>query len=263
MVAEDAAGIGTNKIGALAALGYDYAELLLCGLAKLPEEAFWQVQNELTQSGLRCEACNGFFPTDFRLTGPDIKKDQIREYIARALDRAGALGVERVVFGSGPAKSVPSGFPVSEGWKQVAEMLHDAGEIARQYQILIAIEPLRRQESNFINTYQEGCRLAKDVAHPNVKSLVDFYHLVEEQEPVKHLREDGALLIHVHFSSGHKRLYPPQDLPAEVCGDFFEALRDIGYDGRISVEAYTQNFEADAAAALHFLREHAVGPQVG
>lgn len=255
MVAAGADGTGYEKVESLARLGYDYVEMPLAQMTALPEEDFRCLRSVVEGSGIRCETCNGFFPADIRLTGPDVNLAQVDAYVEKATDRAAALGVECVVFGSGPAKQVPKGFCADTAFTQVVEMLRRVAPIAGSKAITIAIEPLRGAECNMINNFYEGCRLAQAVADANVKVLVDYYHLRQEGEPVSNVIAEGPrYLHHVHFARNAGRVFPAR-LAEENYGEFFDALKAIGYDRRISIEAYTQNFEHDAKRALAFFRE--------
>ena len=95
-------------------------------------------------------------------------------YVEKALKRAKALGVSNVVFGSGGAKNVPEGFPIEQGYEQIVTLLKRIAPVASGYGITIVIEPLRKAECNLINTFEEGCRLAKDVNDPAIRVLGRF-----------------------------------------------------------------------------------------
>jgi sugar phosphate isomerase/epimerase len=248
-------GTGVEFVERLAALGFDYIELPLAEMTALSDDAFAALVEKVENSGIACEACNNFFPKTLRLTGLDVDKAAIRSYVELAMYRAHRLGVECVVFGSGPAKNVPEGFSMGTGYRQVVDLLKETAPLAKQHNITIVIEPLRSPECNLINTFAEGCRLARDVDHPNVRVLVDFYHLSQESESVEHLVQDGeAYLRHVHFACGEGRVFPTagneDDYPP-----FFEALRAVKYDRRISLEAYSSAFEKEAPVALRFFRQ--------
>ena len=60
------------------------------------------------------------------------------------LDRAARLGAGIVVFGSGPAKTVPPGFPKGEAILQLIELCRKLAPIAADNGIIIVIEPLRK-----------------------------------------------------------------------------------------------------------------------
>lgn len=248
-------GTGINLIEKLADIGYDYVELPLAEMAALTEEEFDLLEKRVKESGLHCEVCNNFFPKTIRLTGESVNYAEILKYMEHALGRAERLGVEIVVFGSGPAKNVSDGFPLESGYQQVIKLLKMAAPIAEQHKIMIVIEPLRSAECNLINTFKEGCELAEKVNEKNVKVLVDYYHLSVEQEPTEHIAENGkAYLRHVHFANPLGRVYPKVKEESEY-GRFFDALKKAEYDSRVSCEAYSDDFAKDAETALKLLKE--------
>ena len=248
-------GTGAEHLDTLKAAGYDYVELPLAEMCAMPESDLLRLREKLASLDLSCETCNNFFPKTFRLTGADAEPARAAEYAARALALAASLGAKRVVFGSGPAKNVPDGFPISSGYEQIVCLLQTIAPIAAEQGITIAIEPLRKAECNLINTFAEGCRLAEDAAHPNVKVLVDYYHFAVEQEPMENLRTLGEKwLTHVHFAEPAGRIYPEADPEGRYLA-FFRTLAEIHYDGRVSIEAYSADYRAQAGAALRLLRE--------
>jgi len=257
MVAEGADGIGLERIGKIAEYGFDYIELPLAQMMALSEEAFEQLKETVNASGIRCETCNNFFPVHFRLTGPEVNYGEIRMYYKKALKRAGELGVQFVVFGSGPAKNVPEGFPMEEGYKQVVELLKEVAITAKENKVTIAIEPLRKQECNLINSFKEGCQLAKDVGSPNVRVLVDYYHLKQEREPVQHILNLGQeYLVHTHFARNEGRVYPASMEEDSGYQEFIDTLKAVHYEGRVSCEAYAEDFDREARQAILFFKSN-------
>lgn len=264
----------------IAALGYDYIELPLAEMMELSQEEFNALKERVARSGIRCEACNNFFPSKIRLTGPDVDMDLIQDYIVRSLARAGELGVSVVVFGSAGAKRVPDGFSMAEAFRQVVEVTRRAGLEAMKHGITIAIEPVRLPDCNIINTFEEGVTLAATVDLDSVKVLVDYYHMVCQHESEKILLRFGKeYLRHVHFSypnfptidgatgpdpirgvfegelakKGWWRTYPSNGEEWDYTA-FIAALKGAGYDGRVSLEAPVTDFDAQAKKALEFLK---------
>ncbi len=237
----------------IARAGFDYVELPLAQMMALDNERFQELVYRIRELNLPCEACNNFFPVTMRLTGPDVDEGAIDAYLEEALARARVVGARSVIFGSGPAKNVPEGFAKDAGYRQLVDMLKRVDKVARKENVMIAIEPLRKQECNIINTFEEGCRMAQDVSRDNVRVLVDYYHLGTEREPAEHIITGGNWLQHVHCASLYKRTFPKK-LDDRLNEDFFRALKTIGYDDCMSLEAYTDNFEEDAPLALSFLR---------
>jgi sugar phosphate isomerase/epimerase len=82
--------------------------------------------------------------------------------------------------------------------------------------------------------------------------LEDYYHLVVENESLDVLRIAGSALAHLHFADPDGRVFPTT--PKQEYRDFYRVLHEIGYRGRLSIEAYTRDFRADAEKALRVLR---------
>jgi sugar phosphate isomerase/epimerase len=131
--------------------------------------------------------------------------------------------------------------------------LRSAGDIARSKNVLLAIEPLRRQESNIINSGAEALRLVHDVHHPNVKMIIDYYHLREENEDPEILRTARDQIVHLHFANPNGRIWPKRPDEDSEYGRFFELVKEIGFHGGISIEG-KGTFEQDAAQSLAFFR---------
>jgi sugar phosphate isomerase/epimerase len=253
-------GTGIEAIEKIAEIGYDYAELPLAEMAALPEEDFEALVRRVRASDIPCETCNNFFPKTMRLTGETADHPGALRYAETALARAERLGAKVVVFGSGGAKNVPEGFPLEEGFAQVVSLLKGIGPLAEKRGVTIAIEPLRKAECNLINTFYEGCRLAEAVDHPSVRVLVDYYHFTTEREPVAHLLNEGSeYLRHTHFARVEGRSFPKDAVEDEGYRPYFDAFNKIGYDARVSLEAYSSDLESEAPAALAFFKANLQG----
>ena len=252
MVASQPDGTGIEIVEQARDLGYDYIELSLAHLAALTDEAFDSLRGRLQASGLACEACNNFFPRAVRLTGPEVSWPQVRQYVHTAVNRAAELGVQVIVFGSSAAKNVPEGYPIYRAWQQIVTALQFAADEAHRKGIVIAIEPLNRQESNIVNSVAEGLALMQRVKRDKVQILADYYHMALESEDLSILRQAGPALRHVHFARVEGRTFPQAVEPGFQV--FFKALRANGYSGRVSVEGFSNDFYRDAAEALEVLR---------
>ena len=60
-------------------------------------------------------------------------------------------------------------------------------------------------------------------------------------------------LLHTHIALLEGRKYPVRK--SEEAVSFFSALREAGYDGRMSIEGSSDDWTADSAAALEVLRD--------
>jgi len=244
-----------DNAATVASAGYDYIEPALNAVATLDEAAFEDIREQFAALALPAQAFNCLFPGSIRLTGPDVDLASIEAYLETAIARASVLGASVVVFGSGGSRRLPEGFPRERGLEQVAGMLAVAGPIAAANKLTIVIEPLRSAEDNLINTAAAGLELATTVDHPNVRLLVDYYHMRSENESPDIVRAAGNdMLRHCHIARLEGRRWP-RLADGEDYSAFFAALADIDYDGRLSVEGTTDDLASDAPAAMAFLRD--------
>jgi D-psicose/D-tagatose/L-ribulose 3-epimerase len=253
LIATQIDGTGNEWIEKGQESGFDYIELPLAQMVDLNDREFSSLKKRVDLSGLKCEACNNFFPGSIRLTGNAVDYGKIEEYLDKALGRAVQLGVKVIVFGSPKSKNVPEGYPMDKAWSQLVELLKSIDLLVRTRGITVVIEPLNKGESNIINTAAEGLQLVKAVERENIKLLIDYYHLVMEKENPEIILDAGSYVKHIHFANPAGRVYPVEAEDGYV--RFMNLLKRIGYEGRMSVEAYTKDFCHDAKRSVEILRQ--------
>lgn len=242
----------------LAACGYDYLEPALSKTLALSEEARGDAKRKLSAARIPIETMNWFLPGgDIKLTGPEVDQARVRDYLERSLALAQQLGAKVIVFGSPGARSFPEGFSRERAWTQLQEFLRTAGGIieARGYGMVIGIEPLRKPESNIINSVVEAARLTREVNHPRIRIIVDFYHLTFENEDPDVILGARDLIVHLQIADPAGRGFPKQDTAEPRYRRFFDNLRKIGYQGRISIEANSSDVGGDCGPALRLLKQ--------
>jgi D-psicose/D-tagatose/L-ribulose 3-epimerase len=257
-----AAHIGRVEIGVCApprdldkaeSFGFDYLEPAAAGIAEMSDTAFQAFKARVLASRIRCESFNSFIRT-LRVVGADVHLRAVDDYLDLCLPRCRALGGEIVVWGSAGSRNVPGGFSRERAWEQIKEFLRLAGDAAREQHLVIAIEPLRHQESNIINTAAEALRLVREVRHPNVRMIVDYYHLREENEDPEIIWKARHEIVHFHFANPNGRRWPRSPSEDPEYARFFAMVKKIKFRGGISIEA-RGSFEEDARASLEFFRE--------
>jgi len=243
---------GLDKAKVIQDAGYDYIELTVGAVKpESPDTEFDEVREQVAELNIAPEAWNCLLPGDLKVTGPEVDKYRVERYLRTAFERIDELGGEVVVFGSGGARKVPEGFPLDEARNQIIEFVCLAGKVAGTYGITIAIEPLNAKESNIINSVAEGVQIVRAADHPFVKVLADLYHIQEEHETLEDVIDAGSELVHTH-TADTGRAYPGSG--SYPHWEFFETLRTIGYNDRMSVECRFGDFNAECRKALDFLR---------
>jgi len=233
------------------AAGCDYIELNFTTVARMSEEEFAQAAAALEAAGLRSEAMNCFIPGDFRLYSLE-DGEALKAYIVAGMARAKALGAENIVFGSAGARKLPEGVEKPEGLRKLLPWFTLAGELAAEAGLTVVIEPLNTREDNAVNTLLEGLALMKQVDLPGLRLLADMYHMGENGEDYAGIPQAGADLRHCHIARPAGRKYP---LPGDGYdyAPFFSALRQIGYAGRLSIEASPVNGPEDLPVCVEYL----------
>jgi D-psicose/D-tagatose/L-ribulose 3-epimerase len=256
-------GVEIGVCGSLAdfakadALGFDYFEPKVADFAGLSDPDFAVLREQVRSSRLRCTSCNSFIRT-LSVVGPNVDMEALKTYMALTLDRCRQLGAQIVVWGSASSRNVPDGFSRDEAWRQMEAFLQCAGDIARPRNIVVAIEPLRRPDSNIINTGAEALRLLRAVNHPNVKMIIDYYHMRSEKEDPEILLKAAGEIVHIHFANPNGRRWPKLPDEDPEYGRFFALLKQTKYDKGISIEG-RGTLETDAEGSLAFFRRELLG----
>lgn len=233
-------------------LGFDYVEGSASWLAGLSEKEFSEYEKKLSVYPIKYECFNGLLPGELAITGPCVDEEKVEEYLEQVFERIHIVGGKIAVFGSGRTRRVLEGMDFDTSYRQVIAFTKMAGRIAKKNDITIAIEPLNRLETNLICSVAEGAMLRADVNMESVQLLADSYHMFMEEEPMENLIRAGHL-AHVHVALKENRSYPyRKDTQLEA---FFKTLKQIEYDGRVSIEGRTEHIEEDARQSIIILRK--------
>ena len=234
--------------------GLEYIEpgaaALLCPGAD--DAAFEAVAARAAAAPVPAKAVNCFFPGELKNTGPDVDATALDAWVTATCRRAAAVGVEIIVFGSGGSRQVPEGFDRARAGEQLVANLKRYGPIAAACGVTIALEPLSRRDCNIVTSVDEGAELVRAAGHPNVRLLADTYHMAQDGDPVESIRRAAGLIAHVHCAERDGR--GPLGATGEDQRPYFRAIKDIGYDGRISLECSWGDFAAQLPAGVAELR---------
>ncbi len=127
-----------------------------------------------------------------------------------------------------------------------AEVLRAAGDYAKQAGVTLAAEALNRFECYLCNTMAQLRHLLELTNHPNVRAMFDTHHAnVEEKKQTEAIKTIAPYLVHVHLSENDR------GTPGSGHVDFGEAIRalkGVGYDGWMVIEAFSRSDPAFANA---------------
>lgn len=248
-------GTDIEKMKYIRSLGYDYAESHCQEIARKDKEHL----DKMKATGLPVVAANCFI--GLRVVGEERDDEAIKEYLEKLFGNASYLGLKYLVFGSSGARRIPDGMSLEEGRAQIVDFLKKlVVPCAEKYNIPVAIEPLRPQECNAINTLADGVEIAKAVGSDYVKVLADVAHMYVQGESMESLLDYKGWVVHAHTSNpapddslDRKRIYPKKGDKFSQA-DFINVLKKIGVE-HCSIEADVIDFESDARNAYEVLCE--------
>ena len=240
----------------LHASGYAYIEESVQKLLSpaIPEDTFHLQLAQLRKMQCQIQTCNVFFPSEIRLTGPDVNEEKVLDYVQHVMKRAKQTGIEVIVLGSGNARKLPEGYNKDTATMQFVDLCRKMAVVAGKYGLVIAIENLNTTETNFVTTLEEANAVVMAVGHPNFKLTADIYHMLKEHESPEMLKKARKNLVHCHIAEREKRTAPGSTGDDVV--PYINALGNIGYTGRISLECRWDNMQAQARPTLEYMQQH-------
>lgn len=194
-----------------------------------------------------------FFPGDSKSVGKDIHHDAILQRADLAFQRAKECGSKNVVFGSGGSRRIPDGFDREQAKLQHIELSKKMAPLAEKYGITIAIEPLNRSETNFINSLAEGVEIIEAVNRPNFRLLCDIYHMAKDNEGPDQIIKYGKYITHCHIAEKKNRT--PPGVEGDDFSPYLLALKKIKYKGGLSLECRWKDFDNEAKQGIEALKK--------
>jgi D-psicose/D-tagatose/L-ribulose 3-epimerase len=162
-----------------------------------------------------------------------------RAHIEWALDCSAALGARLLVGPIHQTLGEFTGRPPSQAEFERGCAFHRAaGDFATQRGIRIAIEAMNRFEAHFLNTMSQLVSYLDLVDHPAVTGMYDTFHAnIEELNPPATIEPSKRYLSHVHVSENDRGVPGRGHVPWAAT---FDALRQSGYDGWLTIEAFSR-----------------------
>jgi sugar phosphate isomerase/epimerase len=241
----------------MAAAGWDFIEenILEFLQAELADEQRTARPGWRLQSPLPVLAANRLLPPHLKPVGLDFDLPRLEKYMRRVADRAAAVGMKILVFGSGAARTVPANFDRASAKSQLLDFIRMSIELLWPRGILLVAEPLKSTECNIMNSVPECMEYVHAVGRPGFQCLVDSYHVWHDRQPLEPIAEAVPWIKHVHVSDVQDRNVPSEKSPHDYRA-FFRMLKNAGYDGPLAVESPTDpRVLSEPEKVLQFLKQ--------
>lgn len=235
----------TKLFGSIKEAGFDGIEFPLFKPEPRPNT---EIRHGLEETGLECTFCTILPPGLNTISSDNAVRARSKQYWIDTVRTVAEMGGKILC---GPVYS-PVGHFVGrrrtpDEWRWAVECFGELGPTLNEYDVTLAIEPLNRYETYFLNTAADTVELCQQVNHPKVGMLFDTYHAnIEEKQVGEALRQSASQLRHVHTCENDR------GIPGSGHVDWnsvFAALRNVQYDGWLTIEGFGFSLGALSSAA--------------
>jgi sugar phosphate isomerase/epimerase len=233
----------TRVCRTVAELGYQGLEIAPFTLApritEVTAEDRFMLRQQAEDNGLKIIGLHWLLAKTegLQLTSPDqAVREHTADYLVELARCCRDLGGDLLVFGSPAQRRIPSGATRDQAADFAVDTFRRAAPGIAACGVRLCLEPLSPPEADFINTCAEALALLRRLDHPNFVLHLDVKAMHTDEAPVPELiRRHGATAGHFHANDANRRG------PGFGDTDFvpiFQALRESGYPGWVSVEVF-------------------------
>lgn len=227
-------------------LGFSYIEICVEDPETIDTDS---IKKELDRIKLNALVGGAFGPSrDISSEDPSIRRSGVG-YIKTCIDYANRL--DSKIF-SGPMYSATGKAKLRTEeekkmqWSWAVENLKECAEYAGSKGVKLAIEPLNRFETDFINTVEQGMSLLKLIDFENTGLLLDTFHMnIEETDIGAALKLAGEKIFNFHACSNTRGTPGDDHIDWPVIA---KAFHDLNYKNPIIIESFTDKITEIAKA---------------
>ena len=208
------------------------------------------IRRELDANQLECTLCAILPPGLSAIDGDAAVRTHTQLHLQRCIELTAEMGA-RLLSGPvyAPVGYLPGRRRTADEWNWAVECFQGLAPTLEAHGVTLAIEPLNRFETFFLNTTSDAADLCDAIGHPQVGVLLDTFHAnIEEKSIPESCRLLGPRLRHLHACENDR------GIPGTGHVDFkgiVRALNEIGYEGYLTIESFGFNLpEMSAAAAI-------------
>ncbi|MHC4181928.1 MAG: sugar phosphate isomerase/epimerase family protein [Planctomycetota bacterium] len=228
-------------------MGFDGVEITLNNKGDFNYKEALKV---LKDNSLKCCSICGIYGRGRDLRGSDNAQEMTKQYIRDCIDACGALECDLFV---GPHYSEVGRAQMEtkdarrEQWKAVVKNLKEVCQYAEDKGVYIAIEPVNRFATDFINTCADARRMIEDVGSEMLKIHLDTFHMnIEEKSLSMAVLDADDNLYNFHVSEKDRGAPGTGTIDWKGIKD---ALVKIHYSRYVVIESFTPDVEIGALSA--------------
>ncbi len=218
-----------------------------------------EVRRAIAASGLECSICS-VLPENLSMIHPeaDVRRRTV-SHLRSCIEVSAETGC-RLIAGPlySPVGYLPGRRRTLDEWTSAVDSFQQIGSTLDEFDVSLAIEPLNRYETYFLNTAADGGRLCGQINHPRIGVLFDTYHAnIEEKDVAVAIRNLGPHLMHFHSCENDRGTPGSGHIEWHAV---LAALRSVAYDRWMTIESFGFSLGALSAAASIW-RDLAISPE--
>jgi D-psicose/D-tagatose/L-ribulose 3-epimerase len=223
----------------VADLGFDILEVNGGTIPKMSLKARKRLINHSNSRKVDLSYCIGL-SSQYDLASEDksVRKNGIKflEMMAKDIGGMGGGKLSGIIYGCWPAL-LPEGAADKRPYleRSIASM-KEAIKAAEDNDVVLNVEVVNRFEQFLLNTAEEAVEYVKQVNSPNIKILLDTFHMnIEEDTISAAINTASDYLGHVHIGENNRKPPGYGHIPWD---ELVIALKKINYQGWIVMEPF-------------------------
>jgi len=195
-------------------------------------------------------------PKGLSISSPDKDiREKTTKYLKDLIIFCADLKGKLMIFGSPKQRDIFPSSTYEETYNYAKEVFLKILPLAKEKNVTIALEPLTKKETNFINTAEDALKMIKEVNHPNFKLHLDVKAMSGEEKPIPEIIESAQNYL-VHFHANDPNLLGPGFGEVDY-QPIKESLKKIDYNEYLSVEVFdfSPGPETIAKKSIEYLKK--------
>ena len=228
-------------IDKVADLGFDILEINGGTIAKMSQYDRNQLLTHAKDRNIELTYCIGL-PNQYDVASADEKiRTNGVNFLLQQITSIGEMGggcLSGILYGTWPA-TMPEGNLTREDYFELSvNSIRQVSKAAEDNNVLLCMEIVNRFEQFLLNAAAEGVEYCKAVDSPNVRMLLDTFHMNIEEDTIRQAIETaGDYLGHVHLGENHRM--PPGCGAGHIPWDeLCASLKSISFAGSLVMEPF-------------------------
>lgn len=223
----------------VADLGFDILEVNAGTIAKMSVDERKKLKEHAENRNIDLTYCIGL-TKEYDIASPDnsIRENGI-EFLRKQAQSVGEMGggkISGIIYSSWPATLPENEIDKEPYLERSIASMKEAIKAAEDHDVFFNIEVVNRFEQYLLNTAQEAVEYAKEVNSPNIKILLDTFHMNIEEDTISDaIHTAGEYLGHVHIGENNRKPPGYGHIPWD---ELASSLKDIDYQGAIVMEPF-------------------------